>query len=368
MLKRFLIIFNLFLICFAAAGTMAADVAPGILYTKPIESVIFTHQDHVSKGLSCNACHSGLFEMEALHAQKNKDFTMDSLYKGKYCGACHNGKKAFASNTQCARCHLGFGAGVPAREIPAYKSSVKLGEGDKGVAFHHETHIKKATCRSCHPSLFKPKEGADKITMADHSGNQYCFSCHDQKGKDAFARSDCNRCHQKSIPAPEETIRFGKGNKAVAFKHESHQLKAGCKACHPGTFAFRKGNLKIDFDDHVNRRYCFTCHDQQGKVAFAWSNCRLCHKKSIPTPTETITFGKGSKMGAVAFKHENHQLESGCKSCHPHTYSFKKGTVKIGFVDHTRGESCFICHAQKNGSAFYDCNRCHKRDHVDSPK
>jgi c(7)-type cytochrome triheme protein len=359
MFKRLTIIFSLLLIGLIPSALPAAETArAGILYTKPIESVIFSHQDHVQKGTSCSTCHSGLFAMEALSAQKSKDFTMDSLYKGKYCGACHNGKKAFASDTQCARCHLGSGVPTPPKDIPAYKISVMLG---KGVAFNHDTHVKKATCHSCHTSLFMPKEGASNIKMSDHGQNKYCFTCHDQKGRKAFAWSDCSKCHKTAIPFPKETIKIGKGDQAVVFRHESHQPKGGCKACHPKTFSFKKGTAKMDFNDHLNGKLCFTCHDQQGKKAFAWTNCSLCHKKSVPAPKETITFGKESKMGAVAFRHASHQPAAGCKACHPQTFSFQKGTVKIGFGDHTSGKSCFVCHAQKNGTASYACNHCHKK-------
>ena len=362
MFKRLTIIFSLLLIGLIPSALPAAETArAGILYTKPIESVIFSHQDHLQKGTSCHTCHSGLFAMEALSAQKNKDFTMDSLYQGKYCGACHNGKKAFASDTQCARCHPGSGVPTPPKDTPAYKASVTLGKGEKGVAFNHETHVKKATCQSCHPSLFKPRAGASKISMADHSQDKSCFTCHDQKGKKAFAWSDCRRCHKTSIPFPKETIKIGKGDKAIAFRHESHQPKEGCKACHPKTFSFKQGKARMDFNDHLKDQSCFTCHDQKGKKAFAWTNCGLCHKKSVPAPKETITFGKESKMGAVAFRHAIHQPQAGCKACHPQPFSFKQGTVKIGFGDHTSGKSCFTCHAQKNGIASYSCNHCHKK-------
>ncbi len=89
---------------------MAEETAYGgdIVYAKPVKGVIFSHKAHVDDlGLSCNMCHDKLFQMDALNAQKNDDFTMKSLYSGKYCGACHDGKTAFASNTQCARCHIG---------------------------------------------------------------------------------------------------------------------------------------------------------------------------------------------------------------------------------------------------------------------
>lgn len=79
-----------------------------IVYTKPVKSVLFSHKVHVEqKGLTCDMCHARSFEMEALKAQENPDFTMESLYQGNYCGACHNGTMAFASNTRCASCHTG---------------------------------------------------------------------------------------------------------------------------------------------------------------------------------------------------------------------------------------------------------------------
>jgi len=81
---------------------------PEIVYAKPVKGVLFSHKYHVKElGMPCESCHSGIFEMQALKAQENPDFVMDSLYKGKYCGACHNGQAAFASNTKCATCHIG---------------------------------------------------------------------------------------------------------------------------------------------------------------------------------------------------------------------------------------------------------------------
>lgn len=274
MFKRLTIIFSLLLICLTTSAMPAETARAGILYTKPIESVTFSHQDHLQKGSSCNTCHSGLFAMKALSAQKNKDFTMESLYQGKYCGACHNGKKAFASNTQCARCHLGSGVPTPPQDVPVYKSSVMLG---KGMAFNHDTHVKKATCHRCHPSLFMPKEGASNIKMSDHGQNKYCFTCHDRKGKKAFAWNDCSKCHKTAIPIPKEIIKIGKGDKAVVFRHESHQVQDGCKACHPQPFAFKQGTTKIGFGDHTSGKACFVCHAQKnGTASYA---CNQCHKK-----------------------------------------------------------------------------------------
>lgn len=109
------------LMSFALAGTGGAGESEthggDIIYTKPVKSVHFSHKVHVDKkGLTCDMCHNGSFEMEALKAQENADFTMESLYQGKYCGVCHNGTMAFASNTRCASCHSGVKGSVVAQD------------------------------------------------------------------------------------------------------------------------------------------------------------------------------------------------------------------------------------------------------------
>lgn len=79
-----------------------------IIYTIPLKSVLFSHKKHVEDfEMDCDSCHDDIFEMESLAVQQNDDFTMESLYEGEYCGACHDGSTAFASNSQCARCHIG---------------------------------------------------------------------------------------------------------------------------------------------------------------------------------------------------------------------------------------------------------------------
>jgi c(7)-type cytochrome triheme protein len=86
------------------------DVIGGgeIIYTKPVKSVLFSHKSHAAMGLDCNACHDKIFQMAALSAQDKADFNMKGLYDKKFCGFCHaKDGMAFASDTQCARCHIG---------------------------------------------------------------------------------------------------------------------------------------------------------------------------------------------------------------------------------------------------------------------
>ena len=90
-----------------AFGEDDDDSGGTIIFTKPVEAVVFEHKNHLDQGLECDSCHDDLFEMEAGAAEGNDDFTMASLYEGKYCGACHDGDMAFASNTRCTVCHIG---------------------------------------------------------------------------------------------------------------------------------------------------------------------------------------------------------------------------------------------------------------------
>ena len=91
------------------AGITGQAVAEGdIIFTEPVMGVIFSHEVHVEEnGMDCEECHDDLFEMEALTAQQNTDFTMQSLSEGNYCGACHDGDMAFDSDSRCASCHIG---------------------------------------------------------------------------------------------------------------------------------------------------------------------------------------------------------------------------------------------------------------------
>lgn len=98
---------SLFVIAGQAAAEEDEEGGGVIIFTKPVQAVIFDHALHMEMGLDCESCHDDPFEMEAGIAEENDDFTMKSLYEGKYCGVCHDGDTAFASDTRCTACHIG---------------------------------------------------------------------------------------------------------------------------------------------------------------------------------------------------------------------------------------------------------------------
>lgn len=228
MKKNLFLIIILALFCIAnvgASGKSNFSDGGGILYTQPVKSVIFRHQHHVDvKKISCEKCHSGLFEMQALLAQEKKDFIMDSLYKGRYCGACHNGKDAFASETQCARCHVRISeqeAGhVKGKAKPykfaVYNTSVALGKDKLKVVFKHEKHSAPLNCRDCHTKLFQIRKGSNNIDLLSHKPRKFCFNCHD--GNKAFSRYNCNKCHKDWEEIAQSGILKTKTDKGTCVK------------------------------------------------------------------------------------------------------------------------------------------------------
>ena len=65
------------------------------------------------------------------------------------------------------------------------------------VRFPHLAHTRWLDCSNCHPAIFLPQKGANKMGMDAIIAGEYCGRCHD---KVAFALWTCERCH--SVPHP----------------------------------------------------------------------------------------------------------------------------------------------------------------------
>lgn len=68
------------------------------------------------------------------------------------------------------------------------------------VRFPHRKHTLWLDCANCHDELFKPKTGANDISMFQILQGEQCGLCH---GAVAFPLTECNRCH--SVPRPTGT-------------------------------------------------------------------------------------------------------------------------------------------------------------------
>jgi c(7)-type cytochrome triheme protein len=63
------------------------------------------------------------------------------------------------------------------------------------VRFPHVAHTRWLDCSNCHPKIFKPQRGSNKIGMDAILAGEFCGRCHD---KVAFSLWVCERCH--SVP------------------------------------------------------------------------------------------------------------------------------------------------------------------------
>lgn len=177
------------IITLLAIGTLSMLLSNALASGGEIEyhSSTFSHESHVEgMGFECEACHDGIFEMEAGAMTASPDFSMDAIYEGNYCGACHDGDTAFASDDDCTSCHTKDGGDI------LYTKPVK------SVIFSHEVHADGFGCESCHTGLFTMKALAaqenDDFVMESLYQGEYCGACHD--GDTAFASDTrCATCH-----------------------------------------------------------------------------------------------------------------------------------------------------------------------------
>jgi c(7)-type cytochrome triheme protein len=223
------------------------------------KQVNFNHTTH-TKNMKCDACHTQRFPMQA---GKTK-LSFKDHGKNTACFSCHNGKQA-PDWTNCTTCHT---------KMPKPKAVV-FGKGATSVTFKHDTHTAKNQCTACHTGLFAMKAGSAKITLADHSNNKTCFSCHN--GKKAGNWTNCTTCHSKA-PRPSDIIYKPADVEPVTFSHAFHADNFECKDCHTKIWPMKRG-APMKMDSMYEGGLCGTCHSEKGG-AFTAMDCNKCHKAS----------------------------------------------------------------------------------------
>lgn len=62
--------------------------------------VVFTGAAHTGKGMHCEKCHLGIFDVSRSSQIKRADHK-----RKQFCFTCHDGVVAFAPRSNCDRCH-----------------------------------------------------------------------------------------------------------------------------------------------------------------------------------------------------------------------------------------------------------------------
>jgi c(7)-type cytochrome triheme protein len=111
--------------------------------------------------------------------------------------------------------------------------------------------------------------------MKDINNGAYCGACHN--GKEAFASSECAKCH--NLKGFNKELKYkvdGIGD--VKFSHEFHTAAFSCDNCHPKLFDMKKTKGKMTMDAINKGKFCGSCHN--GKTASDATECGKCHISS----------------------------------------------------------------------------------------
>lgn len=174
--------------------------------------------------------------------------------------------------------------------------------GEVETAFPHTTHSAWLSCGSCHPAVYRRREGS-KTTMAMMQDGESCGLCH---GGVAFKADACERCHPdlqlpagRIQPSLEVDVVIPRDSASgmtaddfppSIFPHWTHRIRYRCTACHPSPFVMQAGGTSITMSDMQRGETCGACHD--GKTAFGIMECGLCHRPApepivLPDSTDT---------------------------------------------------------------------------------
>jgi predicted CXXCH cytochrome family protein len=333
---------------------VALGACAGVLGIRPAPAHPFEHRAHVSKGINCLDCHTGIMS------------------------SARDDKVHFASTEDCVKCHTRPHDSRPCSGCHG-EDYVRVGAqmAKKHLRFDHRMHMPavKGECVRCHVDV-----GLDRPeTLLPKMGT--CFSCHQHENQ--WAVRDCNGCHvdmeaEGTLPTShlvhdgdwlrEHGVRAASARDLCASCHSERS----CAACHgvnvaalPSRFAFDQVRLAGLHRAGFRSRHaeeargqpglCIGCHSQE--------SCNGCHVASgvapgsatrSPHPPGWITTQRGGGQHGIQARIDPVSCaschggagEQLCVGCHrvggpggnPHGHGFSSSKDKF------RDLPCRLCH------------------------
>lgn len=137
---------------------------------QPVQPVAYTHKVHLSNGMQCTDCHTGV------------DRGPDAAIPGvKLCMTCHSAIATDRPEIKKVAAYMARGEEIPWQRVYDFNASAH-------VKFNHAPHVRaKVACASCHGDMRQQTVAvrAVDLTMG------YCIECHKQRK----ASIDCTACH-----------------------------------------------------------------------------------------------------------------------------------------------------------------------------
>jgi c(7)-type cytochrome triheme protein len=302
--------------------------AGDIVYPVQRLPLIFSHQKHLARGTTCDACHT---------AAKTSESAVDNLIPTEaQCRACHEIHREAPAAADCAKCHPAWSPDKPVERVFLAPPPLK---------FSHQQHT--SPCESCHPV-----RNVDLATTAQLPSMESCLTCH----RDGNEERHCGDCHLTKIGGLVETSfdvgKFIPASHAQGFSrdHEEQARAPGaacnachdrseCVECHQGTIKpmdFHRGNYLLTHAVEARRGTpdCSACHRYQ-------TFCVGCHERS----------GLGTR-GDTQFNPDRADLRF-----HPAGWSSKGAGPNLHAQEARRNiTSCASCHRED------DCIACHSAE------
>lgn len=238
-------------------------------FTKLDPELVFSHKNHVAKGLDCKACHKGIEEATTVGPELGLD--MDA------CMACHTERKA---PNECATCHGSYGT---AEWMPdshdlmwttLHGQAMRRGGTPKTKADRCELCHSQDTCNSCHRSE-APRDHSNAWRVGGGHGlasaldRNRCSTCHETH--------DCTTCHENARPRSHRASWGAPRDRHCVHCHDPLRPNNpdGCAVCHKSTPSHDMAPRQPAW--HAPDFECRLCHTDLRHVDDG-RDCNRCHR------------------------------------------------------------------------------------------
>ncbi len=136
----------------------------------PVQPIAFTHKVHLTQGIQCVGCHTGV------------DQGPDAQIPGaKVCMVCHEETAADKPEIQKVAAYFARGEDIRWQRVYGYSASAH-------VKFNHAPHIRAGvSCATCHGDMTKQTVAVRSVDLS----MGYCLDCHRARR----VSTNCMTCH-----------------------------------------------------------------------------------------------------------------------------------------------------------------------------
>ena len=247
-------------------------VGKKIVWTNVTElppEVVFSHESHHEKGVSCDRCHKG--------TNKSQEVTTDLRTEKDDCLNCH---ARYGTAENCGLCHRQINvdyrpenhfAGWERFHGAAARSGVEPPYTNRCSLCHSDSY-----CVSCH----KDEEPRDHNSFWRQRGHGIAASMDRDRCATCHQSYSCDSCHKETTPASHRGS-WGRPRYRHCLACHFPLEYQGCVTCHKEMKGhFDTPPMPSDLNHAAaNEEGCRSCHGNPSKTHIDNGvDCRICHR------------------------------------------------------------------------------------------